>query len=237
MTAPSPILSLDGITSGYGAGMVVRNITLSLRPGEIYTVLGKNGMGKTTLLKTIMGFVRPESGKVTMNDADVTHLAPQRMAGRDVAYAPQEFTLFQDLTVEENLRLAVPRDKLFRERLPMLEDVFPRIPERLRQRAGTLSGGEQKMLLMSRAVLAKPRVMLIDEISEGLQPTMIERMAEVLRKTRDEDGTAVLLVEQHLAFALSVADRYGILKLGEIVEEGSAGDAGMAENLANHLKV
>ncbi|MDA3857667.1 MAG: ABC transporter ATP-binding protein [Roseovarius sp.] len=233
----SPILEIDGITSGYGAGMVVRNVSLSLHPGEIYAVMGKNGMGKSTLLKTLMGFVRPTSGTVMLDGADVTHLAPQHMAGRAVAYAPQEFTLFQDLTVEENLRLAVPQDRLFRDRLPMLEAVFPRIPDRLRQRAGTLSGGEQKMLLMSRAMLAKPRVMLIDEISEGLQPTMIERMAEVLRKSRDQDGTAVLLVEQHLAFALSVADRYGILKLGEIVEEGIAGDPGMAEKLAEHLKV
>ena len=109
------------------------------------------------------------------------------MAGRSVAYAPQEFTLFQDLTVEETLRLAVPEDRSFRARLPILEDVFPRMLERLRQRAGTLSGGEQKMLLMSRAVLARPRVMLIDEISEGLQPTMIARMAEVLRRIRAED--------------------------------------------------
>lgn len=231
------LMVLDDITSGYGAGMVVRNVSLSLRPGEIYAVLGKNGMGKSTLLKTLMGFVRPASGTVTLDGADVTHLAPQRMAGRDVAYAPQEFTLFQDLTVEENLRLAVPQDQLFRERLPMLETVFPRILERLRQRAGTLSGGEQKMLLMSRAMLAKPRVMLIDEISEGLQPTMIDRMAEVLRKTRDENGTAVLLVEQHLSFALSVADRYGILKLGEIVEEGIATGPSVVEKLAEHLKV
>ena len=237
MSAPPPILALDGITSGYGAAMVVQGVSLSLHSGEIVAVLGKNGMGKSTLLKTVMGFVRPTAGKVSLDGADVTHLAPHRMAGRSVAYAPQEFTLFQDLTVEENLRLAVPEDRSFRARLPILEDVFPRMLERLRQRAGTLSGGEQKMLLMSRAVLARPRVMLIDEISEGLQPTMIARMAEVLRRIRAEDGTAVLLVEQHLAFALSVADRYGVLKLGEIVEEGPAGDPRLAETLVEHLKV
>jgi branched-chain amino acid transport system ATP-binding protein len=233
----APVLTLEGISSGYGAAMVVQHVSLSLRTGEIFAVLGKNGMGKSTLLKTVMGFVRPASGYVMIDGIDVTNLAPQQMAGHAVAYAPQEFTLFQDLTVEENLRLAVPEDREFRKRLPMLEEVFPRMLERRRQRAGTLSGGEQKMLLMSRAMLAKPRVMLIDEISEGLQPTMIARMAELLRKTRDEDGTAVLLIEQHLDFALSVADRYGVLKLGEIVEEGSAAEPGIAEKLVEHLKV
>lgn len=232
-----PILFLNGLTSGYGAAMVVRNVTLTLRPGEIVAVLGKNGMGKSTLLKTIMGFVRAASGKVTLDGHDVTHLSPHLMARNSVAYAPQEFTLFQDLTVEENLRLGVTNDGVFRERLSMLEDVFPRILERLGQRAGTLSGGEQKMLLMSRAVLARPRLLLIDEISEGLQPTMIERMAAVLGKIRQEEGTAILLVEQHLAFALSVADRYAVLKLGEIVEEGPAGDPKAVEVLAEHLKV
>jgi branched-chain amino acid transport system ATP-binding protein len=235
--APAPILALEGLSSGYGGATVVRNISLALRPGEIVAVLGKNGMGKTTLLKTIMGFVRPTSGRVTLGLDDVTHCPPHLMVRRSVAYAPQEFTLFQDLTVEENLRLGVPDDRLFRERLPALAEVFPRMLERLRQRAGTLSGGEQKMLLLSRAVLARPRVMLIDEVSEGLQPTMIERMAEVLRRTRAENGTSVLLIEQNLAFALSVADRYAVLKLGEIVEEGPAGDPRAAATLGEHLKV
>lgn len=234
---PDELLSLDGLSSGYGAAMVVRDVTLKLMQGEILTVLGKNGMGKSTLLKTIMGFVAPAAGTVRLGGEDVTHWPPNRMARAAVAYAPQEFTLFQDLTVEENLRLGVADDNTFQERVQGLSEVFPRMLERLRQRAGTLSGGEQKMLLLSRAVLARPKVMLIDEISEGLQPTMIERMAEILRKTRDQEGTAVLLVEQHLAFALSVADRFAVLKLGEIVEEGPAGDPSAAEVLADHLKV
>lgn len=232
-----PILSLDGVFSGYGAAMVVRGVSLELRTGEILAVLGKNGMGKSTLLKTIMGFVRAAEGVVRLDGSDVTRRAPHQMARAAVAYTPQEYTIFQDLTVEENLRLGVPDDTQFKQRLPGLEHVFPRILERLKQRAGTLSGGEQKMLLMSRSVLARPKVMLIDEISEGLQPTMIERMAEVLRRTRDEEGAAVLLIEQHLSFALSVADRFAVLKLGEIVEEGPAGDPSAATTLAEHLKV
>lgn len=231
------ILETDGLSSGYTAATVVRDVSLALRPGEILAVLGKNGMGKSTLLKTIMGFLSPARGRIRLDGQDVTAAPPHRMAQSGIAYTPQEYTIFQDLTVEENLRLGVASDRIFRDRLSLLEDVFPRMLERLRQRAGTLSGGEQKMLLMSRAVLAKPRVMLVDEVSEGLQPTMIRRMGDILQRTRREEGTAVLLVEQHLAFALSVADRYAVLKLGEIVEEGVAGDPAAADTLAEHLKV
>lgn len=231
------ILRTERLSSGYDAAMVVRGVSLSLRPGEVLAVLGKNGMGKSTLLKTIMGFLTPAEGRIVLDGEDVTGMPPHRMARNGIAYAPQEYTLFQDLTVEENLRLGVPTDSVFRARIEMLGEAFPRIAERLRQRAGTLSGGEQKMLLMSRAVLAQPRIMLIDEISEGLQPTMIRRMAEVVRRTQRDEGTAILLVEQNLAFALSVADRYAVLKLGEIVEEGAAGDAATPEALAGHLAV
>lgn len=232
-----PLLSVEGVSAGYGGATVVNDVSLAVRAGEIVTVLGKNGMGKTTLMKTIMGFVRARSGRVILDGDDVTRRSPHAMARAGVAYAPQEFTIFQDLTVEENLRVGVPDDHVYRARVESLADVFPRMLERLGQRAGTLSGGEQKMLIMSRAVLARPRLMLVDEISEGLQPTMIDRMAEVLRATREANGTAVLLVEQHLAFALAVADRFAVLKLGQIVEEGPAGDPSASDALAEHLKV
>lgn len=235
MTAP--LLALDGLTSGYGAAPVVRDVSLALAPGEVVAVLGKNGMGKSTLLKTIMGFLPAMAGRIAFDGADATGHRPFEMARMGIAHAPQEYTLFQDLTVAENLRLGVPDDRAFRGRLEDVGALFPRMVERLRQRAGTLSGGEQKMLLMSRALIARPKLMLIDEISEGLQPTMIDRMADALRRTRAETGAAILLVEQHLAFALSVADRYAVLKLGEIVEEGRAGDPSAAETLAGHLKV
>jgi branched-chain amino acid transport system ATP-binding protein len=233
----APILETQGLSAGYGATTVVRDVSLALRAGEILAVLGKNGMGKSTLLKAIMGFLPVSEGRVRLDGRDVTAAPPHRMAQSGIAYAPQEYTIFQDLTVEENLRLGVVSDRVFRDRAGLLAELFPRMQERLRQRAGTLSGGEQKMLLISRAVLAKPRVMLIDEVSEGLQPTMIRRMSEILGRVRQEDGTAVLMVEQHLAFALSVADRYAVLKLGEIVEEGQAGDPSAAQSLSAHLKV
>lgn len=235
MTAPA--LAVEGLVSGYGEAMVLRDVSFSIGAGEILAILGKNGMGKSTLLKTVMGFLPMRKGRVSLAGADVTGRAPHLITRDGVAYAPQEFTIFQDLTVEENLRLGAQSDADYRERVGALEDVFPRMLERLRQRAGTLSGGEQKMLLMSRALLARPRVMLIDEISEGLQPTMIDRMAEALRAARARHGVAILLVEQNLAFALSVADRYAVLKLGEIVEQGAAGDPAAASVLGEHLKV
>jgi branched-chain amino acid transport system ATP-binding protein len=231
------LLAVDGLVAGYGGAMVLRGVSLSLAPGEILAVLGKNGMGKSTLLKTVMGFLPARRGSVAIDGRDVTGRAPHLAARDGVAYTPQEYTIFQDLSVQENLRLGAPNDRAFRDGLESLGGVFPRILERLRQRAGTLSGGEQKMLLMCRAMLARPRIMLIDEISEGLQPTMVARMAEVLHTARNEHGASILLVEQHLAFALSVSDRYAVLKLGEIVEEGRAGDPSAAAVLGDHLKV
>lgn len=232
-----PILSVQEVCSGYGSTLVLRGISLVLHPGEVLAVLGKNGMGKTTLLKTIMGFIRPAEGKIFMDGRDVSGAPPFRLARTGVAYVPQELNLFQDLTVKENLRLGVASDALFRRRVTSLSKSFPRIIERLPQRAGTLSGGEQKMLVMSRAMLARPRVMLLDEISEGLQPAMVRNVADQIRHFRRNEGAAILLVEQNLDLALSVADRFGVLKLGEIVEEGSTlGDAA-GSKLAKHLAV
>ena len=233
----TPLLSVDGLTSGYGSAAVLHDVSLQVDKAQIVAVLGKNGMGKSTLLKTVMGFVRPMGGRITFDGRDVTGAAPNVMARAGMAHAPQEHTLFQDLTVEDNLRLGVETDRLFRQRLPEVEVVFPRMIERLGQRAGTLSGGEQKMLLMSRALIARPKIMLVDEISEGLQPTMVDRIAHALLRARDELGIAVLLVEQHLDFALSVADRVAMMKLGEIVEEGTRQELAASDGLAAHLAV
>ncbi|WP_223479607.1 ABC transporter ATP-binding protein [Oricola indica] len=233
----SPLLCLNDLTSGYGSAAVLHDISLEVDRARIVAVLGKNGMGKSTLLKTIMGFVRPMSGRIMFGEEDMTNVGPNRMVRAGVAHAPQEHTLFPDLTVEDNLRLGVISDRLFRQRLPEIEAVFPRMIERLRQSAGTLSGGEQKMLLMSRVLIAQPKIVLVDEISEGLQPTMVNRMAEALIRARDELGIAVLLVEQHLSFALSVADQVAMMKLGEIVERGTPQELGEGDRLAAHLAV
>ena len=141
------------------------------------------------------------------------------------------------MTVGENLRLGVANDRLYRERLPQVEPHFPVLLQRLKQKAGTLSGGEQKMLLISRAILARPRLMLLDEISEGLQPSVVDRLAGVLAAERKAHSTAMLLVEQNVAFALAVADRFAVLTSGVVVERGGAADAGAAAQIERHMTV
>lgn len=231
------LLSLAGVTAGYGATMVLRDVSLGVGAGEVVALLGRNGVGKTTLLRTAAGFVQPRAGGVRFDGQDLAGLAPFRVARRALCYVAQEQALFADLTVGENLRLGVPRDRLFRERLPSIEPHFPVLLRRLNQKAGTLSGGEQKMLLISRAILARPRLMLVDEISEGLQPSVVDRLAAVLAAERRTHGTAMLLVEQNVAFALSVADRFAVLTSGEVVERGGTADAGAAARIERHMTV
>lgn len=233
----SAALEVSGLQSGYGESMVVRDVSFDIRPGEIFALLGKNGMGKSTLLKTVMGFLPLKAGSVNLFGESIGGLPPHRVARRSIAYTPQEQALFQDLTVEDNLRLGLRDDKTFDAGVKRIGQFFPVLPTRLKQRAGTLSGGEQKMLLVSRALMSRPKLMLIDEISEGLQPSVIERLAGVLRAERDESKTSILLIEQNVKFALSVADRYAVLKMGEIVDHGEAGDVTVAARIASQLSV
>jgi ABC-type branched-subunit amino acid transport system ATPase component len=212
-------LELDGISSGYGEALVLRDLDLVIGAGEIFALLGKNGMGKSTLLKTVMGFL------------------PARVARRSIAYTPQEQALFQDLTVADNLRLVLPGAKRVEAGLARIASWFPILQERLHQRAGTLSGGEQKMLLVARALLAEPKLMLVDEITEGLQPTMVAAVAHVLSEERRRGRVAILLVEQNVRFAHSVADRFAVLKRGEIVLRGSFSDSDASASIEEHLSV
>ncbi len=230
-------LELARVRSGYGEAVVVRDVDLSVRPGEIFALLGKNGMGKSTLLKTVMGYLPVLAGKVKCFGEDITGAQPHRIARKSIAYTPQEQTLFQDLTVEENLRLALTRDELMKPGLERIGAYFPFVPQRLKQRAGTLSGGEQKMLLVARALMSQPKLMLVDEITEGLQPSVIERLADVLKAEREQSRTAILLIEQHITFALAVANRYAVLKLGEIADRGDANDYGARARIASQLSV
>jgi ABC-type branched-subunit amino acid transport system ATPase component len=230
-------LELNDVRSGYGEAVVVRDVTLAIERGEIFVLLGKNGMGKSTLLKTVMGFLPKLGGSVKLFGEEISAQAPHRIARQAIAYTPQEQALFQDLSVEENLRLALRDDALLKPGLERIGGYFPFIPQRLKQRAGTLSGGEQKMLLVARALMSRPRLMLVDEITEGLQPSVIERLAEVFKAERAQSQTAILLIEQHVKFALAVADRYAVLKLGEIVDRGAVTDPGAERSIGDHLSV
>ncbi|MBF6570752.1 MAG: ABC transporter ATP-binding protein [Candidatus Binataceae bacterium] len=233
----SGALELAGVRSGYGEAVVVRDVTLDIRLGEIFVLLGKNGMGKSTLLKTVMGFLPLLGGRMNLFGSDISGMQPYRIARKAVAYTPQEQALFQDLTVGDNLRLALRDDRALKLGLERVGVFFPFILERLKQRAGTLSGGEQKMLLVARALMTRPRLLLVDEITEGLQPSVIEKLAGVLKAERKQSEMAILLVEQHVKFALEVADRYAVLKLGEIVDRGDIEDPGVENSISEHLTV
>jgi ABC-type branched-subunit amino acid transport system ATPase component len=233
----STVLEIADLNSGYGEAVVLRDVSLSIRPGEIFALLGKNGMGKSTLLKTVLGFLPAKRGKITLFGEDVTSLPTHLIARKAIAYTPQEQTLFQDLTVEDNLRLGLRDDRGFTEGLARVSEYFPIVGKRLSQKAGTLSGGEQKMLIVSRALLGSPRLMLIDEISEGLQPSMIQRLTEILLAERKRTGTAIFVVEQNVPFAFSIADRYAVLKIGEIADDGVAGDELAAVRVQDQLRV
>ena len=230
-------LELARVSSGYGEALVLRGLDLTVEPGETFALLGKNGMGKSTLLKTIMGYLPARSGRILVAGAETTGLAPHRIARRSVAYTPQEKALFQDLTLADNLRLVIANANDVQAGLDRIAAWFPVLRNRLHQRAGTLSGGEQKMLLMARAILPEAKLMLIDEISEGLQPTMVAAVVDVFKEEHRRRPVAVLLVEQNVSFAFALADRFAVLKRGEIVARGSVSDQNARAVVEEHLRV
>ncbi len=219
--ADTAALSLRGVSSGYGAVPVVRDVDLDVRRGEIVALLGKNGMGKSTLLKTVLGLVPLRGGAIHVNGMNRADMAPAALIAAGVSYVPQDQPLFPDLSIRDNLRLAVRIDAALGPALDHAFGYFPFLKDRLKQRAGTLSGGEQKMLILARALMLRPRLLLVDEISEGLQPSVVDRIARALRDERARDGTAMLVIEQNLDFALGIADRWAVLKLGAIDDEGA----------------
>lgn len=233
----SAILALDDVTSGYRGSVVLRHLSLSLERGEAVALLGKNGMGKSTLLKSIMGFLPKQTGTIRLQGQDITRLAPHRIARLGMACAAQEHALFADLSIRDNLRLGLAQQAWFDERLAAVEPLFPLFGSRLQQLAGTLSGGEQKMLLLARALMMRPSVIALDEITEGLQPSVIDRLAHALQQERERHGTTLLIVEQNVRFALQVADRYVILKQGALIDAGAARAAGAADAVFAHLRV
>ena len=234
---PSSALVLNGITSGYRASVVLRDLTLNIEKGEAVALLGKNGMGKSTLLKTVMGYLSKKAGVIHLHGVNITRMPPHRIARQGIAYASQEQPLFADLSIRDNLRLGLAQESMFQERFAAVELLFPIFRSRLQQYAGTLSGGEQKMLLLARALMMRPSVILLDEITEGLQPSVIDKLANALLQERKLHGTTMLIVEQNVPFALKVADRYVILKRGELVDEGAAKVDGALESVFNHLRV
>ncbi|HAD28921.1 MAG TPA: ABC transporter ATP-binding protein [Rhodobacteraceae bacterium] len=211
------MLNLQNIQSGYGAVQVLFDLSLNAKAGEIICIMGRNGAGKTTTLKTIMGLLPLSAGKITLNGTDLSSIAPHKISQQGIAYVPQGRRLFSELSVAQNLEVGLlhtPDKAQTREELLTL---FPRLRDRLKQQADTLSGGEQQMLAMARALAIKPSVLLLDEPTEGLQPSMIDLIRDVVIKMK-EQKLAVVLVEQRVDAVLNIADQVVFVENGRGLE-------------------
>jgi ABC-type branched-subunit amino acid transport system ATPase component len=223
------------LVAGYGRVTILPAISLEIDSGQCFALVGKNGMGKTTLLKSVLGLASRAGGRVEVLGHDVTGWQPHEIVRLGVSYAPQELSIFEDLTTDENLKAGAPRRVQYQEARDEVLEVFPRLRDRLKQKAGTLSGGERKMLLLARALLPKPQLILLDEITEGLQPSAREDLARALDDYRVNTQASILMVEQDLQFALSFAQRFGVLSNGRIVTEGEVTGVEDLEEIHRHL--
>jgi branched-chain amino acid transport system ATP-binding protein len=217
----SVALQCERLSAGYAGVPAVRDLNLSIDEGEVVALLGPNGAGKTTTLMTLAGVLKPMSGQISVCGTAVRGGRPHLAARAGVAFVPDDRSLFYGLSVRQNLRLAVPRRDA-EGTLKQVLDYFPALGEILDRRAGLLSGGEQQMLAVGRAMAMRPKVLMVDEMSLGLAPLIVQGMLPVVRRIASETGTAVLLVEQHVDLALDVADRALVLDRGHVVISGQA---------------
>ena len=225
MNEAAPLLQLEGINTFYGLIHILQDSNLVVREGELVCLLGGNASGKSTTLKTILGLVRPRTGRVVFGGEDVTELPTAHRIKRGLAIVPENRRLFGPMTVLENLEMGAylrPKADL-KEEFDRVYSLFPLLYERRSQLAGTLSGGEQQMVAMGRALMSQPRLLLMDEPSMGLAPILVERSFEIISQVNDA-GVAMLVVEQNANVSLSIADRGYVLSTGRIVLEGPASD-------------
>jgi urea transport system ATP-binding protein len=220
----APILQVEGLNQYYGGSHILRNLSFEARLGEVTVVLGRNGVGKTTLLKSLMGVVPVKAGTVKLAGADITRATSYERVKRGIGYVPQGREIFGRLTVEENLRMglatksggtAIP-DELFQ--------LFPVLRQMINRRGGDLSGGQQQQLAIARALAAGPRLLMLDEPTEGIQPSIIKDIGRVIRMLADRGTMAIVLVEQYYDFAEELADQYLVMERGEIVARGLGKD-------------
>jgi len=219
-----PLLEIENLHTYYGHIHALKGVSLTVDKGEIVTLIGANGAGKSTLLKTTSGLLRPSQGSILLDGKDLTQYPPHEIVARGVVQVPEGRRVFGRLTVTENLEMgafAISDQKLIKENLERVFNLFPRLKERSRQVSGTLSGGEQQMLAMGRALMANPRVLLLDEPSMGLAPVLVDGIFDTIRQLHAE-GTTILLVEQNARMALQVADRGYVLQSGAVVLSDNA---------------
>lgn len=224
------MLEIKDLYVSYGMMEVLHGVSVNVEDDELVSIIGPNGAGKTTLIKTIMGLVKPTSGSIIYNGQDITHLPAHKRASMGIGYVPEGRRVFGKLTVEENLKMGayeIKDNARIKNNIDMVYDIFPRLGERSKQLASTMSGGEQQMLAIGRALMLDPKMLLIDEVSMGLMPIMVNTCFEVIKKLND-DGITVLVVEQNANKALKIADRGYVLETGNIVISDTA------ENMRNN---
>lgn len=220
-----PVLELRGVSTHYGTIQMLRDVDIEVYEGEMVCLLGGNASGKTTTLKTVLGFVSPTKGSVVLDGEKINGLPTQDVVGKGISMVPENRRLFKRMTVRENLIMGAylrTPDEL-EEGMERVFELFPRVKERLAQKAGTLSGGEQQMVAVGRALMSRPRILLMDEPSMGLAPVLVAQNFEIIEQI-NEAGTSVFVVEQNANMALSVADRGYVLQTGKIVLSGTAED-------------
>ncbi len=225
-TMAEPLLAFDNVRAGYGSAVVLDNVAFALPERGSLAVLGRNGVGKSTLMLTIMGYTQIGRGRVVWRGQDITRRPPHRRALAGIGWVAQEREIFASLTVEENLTVAA---RAGRWDLPAVYDLFPRLAERRRNFGNQLSGGEQQMLAIARALMTNPALLLLDEPLEGLAPIVVEELAAAIRRMASEDSAAFILVEQHADIALALTQNALVLERGRVVYSG-----GSADLLADH---
>ena len=219
-----PILKVEGLNQYYGGSHILRNLSFEAKLGEVTVVLGRNGVGKTTLLKSLMGVVPVKAGTVTLAGSDITKASSYERVKRGIGYVPQGREIFGRLTVEENLAMGLATKPGGTAIPAELFDLLPALKQMINRRGGDLSGGQQQQLAIARALAAGPKLLMLDEPTEGIQPSIIKDIARVIRMLADRGTMAILLVEQYYDFAEELADRYLVMERGEIVQRGLGQD-------------
>ena len=220
----SSLLKVEALNQYYGGSHILRNVALDAVAGEVTVILGRNGVGKTTLLKSLMGVVPVRSGRVSLAGADITHDTPYQRARRGIGYVPQGREIFSRLTVAENLAMGLAYRPGSARIPPELFELFPVLKQMLHRRGGDLSGGQQQQLAIARALAAKPKLLVLDEPTEGIQPSIIKDIGRVIRMLADRGDMAILLVEQYYDFARELADDYLVMERGEFIARGLGKD-------------
>ncbi|MBZ1392515.1 MULTISPECIES: urea ABC transporter ATP-binding subunit UrtE [Psychrobacter] len=229
------MLQVNGINQYYGGSHILRDVSFTAPVGACSVVLGRNGVGKTTLLKCLMGILPIKSGQILLNDQDISKLSPEQRVRAGLAYVPQGRDIFSTLTVEENILIGMAKfSRAKAKQVPKhLYDIFPVLDEMKHRRGGDLSGGQQQQLAIARALASEPTVLILDEPTEGIQPSIIKDIGRVLRDLADKGDMAIVLVEQFYEFAEELADNYTVLSRGKVISQG-AGDT-MVENKVQDL--